>query len=369
MKLYFMKQSAIDYLKTNMRTLYMNYYRYNTNEWIYDLFSYDPFELFMDVPDFSLASIGESKGEADFENCKRIYTNLRRLSESQAADERLWAGLCNSTFYSYLRVRWNYAHLRPGDPAKDASMIISRFFFLGGRSGKFRNTIARCWWVGALTYDTESSNHWRNLDIIGAEDFLSKVSDIFYSNLFAGNPTIVNGICKGLGFYREKKQKITVRDHIRPTMQYLNALGGGILLDALDEDDISRIVIEYIGRILRGEQGDFVLGKDLKLDDEFDTNEAADFDAEEVDIDYQQEQEEIENEESFINVEDILGKPDVVKPGCIVEVLNLNRNVKLKYAIPEEKDMKLVHKVLLGKHVGETAESVGREYKILKINW
>ena len=68
MKLYFMKQSAIDYLKTNMRTLYMNYYRYNTNEWIYDLFSYDPFELFMDVPDFSLASIGESKGEADFEN-------------------------------------------------------------------------------------------------------------------------------------------------------------------------------------------------------------------------------------------------------------------------------------------------------------
>lgn len=92
MKLYFMKQKAIDYLKANMRNIYMNYFRYKTNEWIYDLFDYDPFEYFMEVPDFELSGIvGRMAGEVDFDNCKILYTNLRRISESQASDERLSA--------------------------------------------------------------------------------------------------------------------------------------------------------------------------------------------------------------------------------------------------------------------------------------
>ena len=369
MKLYFMKQSAIDYMKANMRTLYTNYYRYNTNEWIYDLFPYDPFEVFIDVPDFRLAPIGESTGEADFENCKRLYTNLRKISESQASDERLWAGLCNATFYSYLRTRWKLAQARPIDPGKDSQKIISRYFYLGGRAGKFRNTLSRCWWVGYVTYDSESPNHWKNLEIIGAEDFLSKVSELFYSNLFCANPAITRGICNGLQFYREKKQKIIVRDHLRPTVQYLNALGGGILLDGLSEDDISSIVIEYIGRIMRGEKGDFVLGQDLELEEDVDVEDVNGAEIDVVDIDYQQEQEDIESESAVIDVNEVLGKPDVVKTGCIVEVFCINRNKTQTYVIPEEDEMKTIHKAMLGKKVGEYAESVGGKYKILSIMW
>lgn len=369
MKLYFMKQSAIDYMKANMRTLYTNYYRYNTNEWIYDLFSYDPFEVFIDVPDFQLAPIGESTGEADFENCKRMYTNLRKISESQASDERLWAGLCNATFYSYLRMRWKLAQARPIDPGKDSQKIISRYYYLGGRAGKFRNTLSRCWWVGYITYDTESAKHWKNLEIIGAEDFLSKVNEFFYNNLFCANPAIIRGICNGLQFYRDKKQKILVKEYIRPTMQYLNALGGGILLDGLSDDDISKIVIEYISRIMRGEKGDFILGQDLDLDDGIYDDDIVEVETGAVDVDYQQEQEDIESELAVIDVEQILGKPDVVKAGCAVEVLNLTRNVKQLYEIPDEDEMKTIHKAMLGKKVGEIAESVGGAYRILSIRW
>ena len=37
-------------------------------------------------------------------------------------------------------------------------------------------------------------------------------------------------------------------------------------------------------------------------------------------------QEPIENESSVIDVDEVLGKPDVVKAGCIVEVFSINRN-------------------------------------------
>ena len=184
MKLYFMKQNAIDFLKANMRNQYMNYFRYSSNEWMYDLFDYDPFEFFIEVPDFNLSPIHKQIGETELENCKRLYTNLRKISESQASDERLWAGLCNGVFYKYVRNRWNYASLRPRIPKTDSSTIISRFFFSGGgRGGMFRNTLSKCWWVGRSTYDSESIDHWNMLDVLGPEDFSTKVNDIFCNSV------------------------------------------------------------------------------------------------------------------------------------------------------------------------------------------
>ena len=59
----------------------------------------------------------------------------------------------------------------------------------------------------------------------------------------------------------------------------------------------------------------------------------------------------------------------MVKAGCIVEVFSINRNKKQTYVIPEEDKMKTIHKAMLGKKVGDYAESVGGGYKILSINW
>lgn len=119
-----MKHTVVDYLTTNIKTLYINYYREKTNKWIYDLFDYDPFEFFIEVPDFTLTPIGNKKGETELENCKIIYSKLINISESQASDERLWAGLCNGTFYEYVRQRWNY----DGLPLRDEKKIQSRFY-------------------------------------------------------------------------------------------------------------------------------------------------------------------------------------------------------------------------------------------------
>lgn len=368
MKLQFMKQNAIDYLKTNMKNLYMGYYRYNTNEWIYDLFDYEPFEFFMEIPDFALAPIGTQAGEMELENCKRLYLNLKKISESQASDERLWAGLCNGVFYTYVRARWNYASLRPKNPEKDASTIISRFFFSGGgRGGMFRNTLSKCWWVGKSTYDPNSSDHWNMLDVLGPEDFSTKISDIFYSNTFAANPEILHGICKGLKFFRDKNQKLVVREHIRPTMQYLNALGGGILLDALTSDDIAAIVIENIGRLRNGEQGDFL------QEDEGDSDFEETYENTiEVNVDYQEEQDELEREVEVVDANEVLGGPEMVERGCTVIVFKRSTKKEILYNIPTvdgERELYWIEQQLLGKHVGDVVRIRSDEYEIKTIRW
>ena len=224
MKLYFMKQNAIDFLKANMKNYYMNYFRYNSNDWIMDLFDYDPFEYFIDVPDFTLAPIRQPVGTTVIENCKIVYTNLRNISDSQASDERLWAGLCNGIFYKYIRGRWNYSGMTPKKPDTDASTVTSRFFFSGGGiGGKYRNTLSKCWWVGRSTYLPDDTSHWKILDMIGPDDIASKVQEIFYNNTFSANPDILVGICRGMDFFRKRGKKVVVKEHLRPTLQYMNA--------------------------------------------------------------------------------------------------------------------------------------------------
>lgn len=373
MKLYFMKQSAIDYLKANIKTLYMNYYRYATNEWIYDLFDYDPFEFFMEIPDFHLAPIGDVMGETDVENCKRMYSNLQRLSESQAADERLWAGLCHDAFYPYIRLRWKYGTMRQKKVDTDVSAILSRFYFLN-ISSKYRNTLARYWWVGRLTYCSDSPDHWQYLDKIGPEDFSTKLSDIFYSNTFAANPELLHGICEALDFFRIRGQKVLMRDHLRPALQYLNALGGGILLDALSEEDISSIMIEIIGKLRNGEQGDFMNNAGIGADNEpIDADVVEDDDlAPDVNIDYQEEQEALEQQVEAVDVESVLGAPETVERGHTVWVELQSSHKMRRYDIPLTDDDRRLYGIeqqMLGKHVGDRVQVRLETYEIKEILW
>lgn len=95
MKLYIMKRDALETLKANLPAVYGKYYTEKSNKWIYDICGEDPFIEFKDVTEFTLASLNSdlTPGEIDLENCKILYEKLMFLSESQASDERLWAGL------------------------------------------------------------------------------------------------------------------------------------------------------------------------------------------------------------------------------------------------------------------------------------
>ena len=238
MKLYFMKQAALDNLKANLSTAYQNYFTEDNSDWIKE-FCNDaaPFEEFKTVQDFELSAEVEGS-RADFENCKIIYPNLKFLTEVQAADERFWAGLTHSNFYNYVRARYNYS---PLETKKDSVASVERnFFFSGGtKVGNITNALAKCWWMGRLLYDEKSANPFEKLDRLGSAQFSSKIWEILKRS-FSANQNILNGIVE---FFAQCPN--LTREEWKKVLQHLNKIGGNIILDCLNEGEIAKILIDY----------------------------------------------------------------------------------------------------------------------------
>lgn len=420
MKLYFMKQDAVDFMKHNMERLYTHYFQDETNEWMAREYGSDLFSEFMEVPDFELAEIDAmSIGEVDFKNCKILYNNLRSLSESQCSDERLWAGLCNSTFYGYMRRRYQYPSKQLKKKETDASAVISRFFFSGGtRSGFFRNGLAKCWWVGRATFDKDNENHFARLDVIGPNDLTTKVSDIFYNNTFASNPTILAGICDALKYFSDHGQVLDEKKHVRAAMQYMNAVGGATLLDVLSRNEICKIMTMRIIEILKGQSAaisfdeedddDQLLEEVLEEDDYEETGEVSDESDESEyedfldddkptednntlihpDITHRVEQskasippvrKEIKKEEPVVagplnwfeeTGDDELPEPEYITYGCWVKVLDEKNNKEIIYHIPLKDDHSRawygIEEKMMGQDVGFRLFLAGRHYSVVE---
>lgn len=385
MKLFFMKQDAVDFMKHNMERLYTHYFQDNDNSWMEQEYGSNPFAEFMDVPDFELSDIESGTiGEVDFENCKILYSNLRMLSESQCSDERLWAGLCNGTFYDYVRRRYQYDKKQLKKKETDASAVISRFFFSGGgRSGFYRNVLSKCWWVGRATFDKAADNHFAKLDIIGSVDLTTKISDIFYSNTFSSNPVILNGICDALKFFADRGQTLDEKTHIRAAMQYLNAVGGATLLDALSEDDISRIMITRISAILKGQAVDIDVdeSEEDQLFEEINEDSDDEFDDEENQEDEDVEESVTEKSAELQSLtwfdmpeeEDVLPAPDYITYGCWVKVLRDEDNKELDYHIPLKDDKTTkwyeIMRRMMGQQKGFRMFLSGKHYVVTDFGW
>ena len=270
-----MKQEALDTLKASLKYTYPKYYTQSKNEWIYEVCGGDPFQEFIEIPDFELESLdaGLTPGQIDLNNCKIVYEKLSFLTESQASDERLWAGLTHGTFYGYMRKRFGYDKgVVPN--SKAAGKIQTQFFYSQGtRAGCFRNRIAKSWWVGKCTYDKNRKNPFEKLDALGSADIVSKVSEIFKSYNFSSNPNILDGIIKCFEHFNKLGIKILPRDHVRPSMQLLNAIGGNIILDALSAEEIADIMINNIVNIRSGNVSKIVFSNIDDTEDDSDDEE------------------------------------------------------------------------------------------------
>ncbi|WP_302359746.1 DUF6339 family protein, partial [uncultured Megasphaera sp.] len=97
-----MKKDMLMELKQRLPNIYMLYYTEKDGSWVEKQFQENPYNFFMEIPEFQLANLysGMEKGKIDLKNCKVIYKNLSFLSPSQASDERFWAALTHKTFYN-----------------------------------------------------------------------------------------------------------------------------------------------------------------------------------------------------------------------------------------------------------------------------
>ena len=346
MKLYFMKQNALETIKGNLPDIFTKYFTETSNEWLWKVCGENPFAEFMEIPDFSLSSLDSdlSKGEIDMENCKIIYKHLMFVSESQASDERLWAGLTHSVFYDYMRNRWGYDVNPPKSPKKTIGEIKTRYFFEGGaRGGFYRNTMAKCWWVGRALYDKTKPNPFYKLDIIGSNDLSTKITDIFYSNTYSSNTSILNGIVKCFDYFNKNNVKLSMREQVRPTLQLLNAIGGGIVLDCLSTDDIADIMIENIEKIIQGDNANIKNIDDDYIDDEDDNI----------------------NQHKEIEINDDI----YVTLGCRVVAAYLDTREEKTYLVDySDGALPLLVKNIIGLKIGDHFSNKGRMMEIINIS-
>lgn len=341
-----MKKDALEALKDNLKYVYMNYYTQISNKWLWDVCNGNPFEDYKTIPDFNLASLELPKGEIDFQNIMIVYKHLDFITESQACDERLWAGLCHDVFYDYLRRRWDMINTSPKNVAQTIGNIATRFLFKDGiRSGCYRNSLAKCWWIGRTCFNL--TNNYRALEIIGSNDLNTKINDIFRNYNFTSNTVILQGIIDGIEYFSEKNLPLKTKEHIRPALQYINAVGGGTILDYLDTREIKKLFINQVYLLMGGQN---IFDSDGDTDD--------------VDI--------FSDEDSFV----------VIDPGEVIEKIivgdmvsiqqlsttNENRVKNFKISYNENHELYPIAKVLIGKSVGEKIVYDNKEYVISAIN-
>lgn len=63
----------------------------------------------------------------------------------------------------------------------------------------------------------------------------------------------MEAIIEALRRFKEDGKQLLVRDHIRPAMSYLNAVGGSVVIDCLEKEEITRIFSDAVDAIMQGD--------------------------------------------------------------------------------------------------------------------
>lgn len=240
MKLYYMRQEILEDLKNNIAHNIENYSN-ESNQWIMNQYENPFLEYKKTVDDFELLVDPKDVGSSDMENVRILHSNLKFLTKSEAADERLWAGMSHSVFWDFMRERWS------NRPAKEEKDIGNRYFLSGGSSNRralFMNTISRYWWIGELIYDEDSSKNPYYLIEVFSDNFITYVHT-FLSSSFTSNTNIVKGVLRPMLKYKKVNGSLS-REEFQAIIRYANLIGGSYLLDYLSTEEIEEKIWLYI---------------------------------------------------------------------------------------------------------------------------
>ena len=245
MQIRFMKDEALYTLKQNIKE---NVEKYNdkTSNWIKDVTGIEEnFITFKkEFPDFDLIAYENSNDNTDLQNIKIIYKNMKDLSDSQASDERLWAGLCHDKFWNYMQKRW------PLEKAKKKEKYIRKnyFFAHGEKRSLMTNALARLWWIGRLTYDENVNNPFELTEYV-AKDLNGRGFPLFGSN-FSNNRKNLKVFLTTIKEYEEINDITLSRNQFLELIKTMNLWSGKILIDYLDEKILREKITNKVQEII-----------------------------------------------------------------------------------------------------------------------
>ncbi len=230
MKVQFVSYDNLEAVKSNL-ALWCDNFKKDSATWLEDEFDN---RLFMDtkfpeIQELSLDMSQEKPFLTEAENVKRVYGALQFLSDSQASDERLWAGLCFGPCWTYVKYRWNI------DGKCNENNIKQHFLFgFTPRRSLTRNAISRLWWIGRLTYDEKREDPWALTKFVCENaDYIMHILERNTSN----NPAIIRPFLSAIIDARAAGIPIDT-DKVGELSKYLNLLGGIYILDCLSEEKI-----------------------------------------------------------------------------------------------------------------------------------
>jgi hypothetical protein len=222
---------------SDMKDLYKN----QTNDWIDEHFQGKAFQRSkIYYEPFTLDVSSDKPYETENENARRVYSNLKHLTDSQASEERLWAGLSLGCFYNYNQYRWG---------AETTQKILDHYFFnFGPRRSIIRNGISRLWWIGRFTYDESRENPFELTDFLCKHpDFIFHILELNISN----NQFLIRTLLQVLIDVSAEGGKINT-NHVGDLAKYFNVLGGIYLLDVIPYESLYSKLYTRLQKILSG---------------------------------------------------------------------------------------------------------------------
>lgn len=235
MKLQFISCDNLDAIKSNLPH-WLDKFQLDSSAWLEEEFENALFlnTKYGEIADFTLDMSENDPFATEATNVQLVYGNLNFLSESQASDERLWAGLCFGPFWKYVKYRWKI------DKKCTSSNIEQHFMFgFGARRSLTRNALSRLWWIGRLTYDDSRTDPWELTKFVCENsDYIMHICERNTSN----NPAIIRAFLDAVLEARQKGLLINT-DTVGELAKYLNLLGGTYILDCLPSQKIHDKII------------------------------------------------------------------------------------------------------------------------------
>jgi len=235
MKLQYLKEICYDELLDNMEN---NRKKYESQEsWMNEYFHgkeyfsessvevNDPGELLVD---------GADENILDLHNCRLIYGNMSTLTENQATNKFLWTHLCHGKYWKYMRSRW---------PIEKDRSIKTRYFCGDNRRSLLRNAVARLWWYGYLTYDSNRTDPYELTAVLLSDtDFCVSVSERNYS----AAKNVTHGVLSAVKKYKSQFDEYPSRQTRRDLGIFINRRGGASFLDIYDVVEIESVSWDFL---------------------------------------------------------------------------------------------------------------------------
>lgn len=204
----YLKEEVIQAIKSNLNYVLEIMKSCSDNSWL-DLLGFD--ECFGEtkilVNEFKMNTSFSNPRESDLANSIIIFEALKDLNETQATDERLWAGLAFTICYDYMLYRW---------PLDSETKVKYRFVYEQNiRRAIMYQGISRLWWIARYTYDDKLNNPY-------------ELTEYAFSH-----PQIMKSIT-----YRNYSNSSIVRKAILNALKNFEISGGKVKTELIDELNI-----------------------------------------------------------------------------------------------------------------------------------